>query len=108
MFLLFVSALIVVLRWSSEPLSDDAERALLRVKNLAELRAADEKMLTTYGWVDQTKGIVRLPIKHAMGLEIAELNNPARHPKAAYPIAPIDLVPKPAGMPIPAPVEQKK
>ncbi len=42
-------------------LSDDERYALL-----AKARAEDEKLLTTYGWMDKGKGIVRLPIDAAM------------------------------------------
>lgn len=108
MLVLFASALILVLRWNPEPLDEDAERALLRVKNLAELRQSDEKMLTTYGWVDQAHGVVRLPIEKAMELEIKGLNDPQWKPHATYAIAPIDLVPKPAGMPVVTAAEPSK
>ena len=33
---------------------------------LSKSRADDQKLLTSYGWVDQSKGIVRLPIDVAM------------------------------------------
>ena len=33
---------------------------------LSKHRADDQKLLGTYGWVDQSKGIVRLPIDVAM------------------------------------------
>lgn len=49
----------------------DEERAALRTQNLAEARATDAEALTTYAWVDQTKGIVRLPIERAMELSLA-------------------------------------
>ena len=29
-------------------------------------RAAEEKVLTSYGWIDKDKGIVRIPIERAM------------------------------------------
>lgn len=57
------------------PLTED--RAALRRKNLSELRALNAEALANYGWVDQAKGIVRLPIEHAMKLTIAEWQNPA-------------------------------
>ena len=101
MLILFLCALIVVLRWSPEPSSDDADRALLRVKNLTELQKANEERLNSYGWVDQVHGILHLPIVRAMELEIIELNDPKRKPHAVYAIAPIDLIPVPAGMPLP-------
>lgn len=100
MLVLFSSALILILHWNPEPMSDDEERALLRIKNLAELNKANEELLNTYGWIDDAQGILHIPIERAMELEMHSLNDPIYKPQAAYPIAPIDLVPIPAGMPI--------
>ncbi len=36
--------------------------------DLAALRAAEESDLTTYGWIDRSKGAVRIPIDRAMQL----------------------------------------
>jgi hypothetical protein len=99
MLVLFLSILVLILYWNPAPMTDDDERALLRVKNLTELNKSNKELLTTYGWVDQTQGVLHLPIERAMELEMKDLNNPSRRPHAAYPIAPIDLIPKPAGMP---------
>ena len=46
-------------------------------RNLAEMRAAEERKLTTYGWVDKEKQTVRIPIGRAMEL-LAEPGLPAR------------------------------
>ena len=56
------------------PLAED--RVATRRKALADVRAAGAEALNNYGWVDQTKGIVRLPIEQAMKLTIAEWQNP--------------------------------
>jgi hypothetical protein len=53
---------------------EDAERSALRAKNLTELQAADQATLTTYGWNDQAKGIVHIPITKAMELALPALN----------------------------------
>ena len=37
-------------------------------KNLAELRAEEEAELSSYGWIDRTNQIVRIPIERAMEL----------------------------------------
>src|SRR5690606_168995 len=37
---------------------------------LAELRGKDHTTATTYGWVDQEKGVVRLPLDRAIELTI--------------------------------------
>ena len=83
-FLLGTGVILVVLaalagaflvgRSSSPTEVEDAERAVLRAKNLAELQAADTSLLTTYGWNDQAKGVVHLPITRAMQLVLPELN----------------------------------
>lgn len=99
MLVLFASALILVLRWNPEPLSDDEERAILRMKNLAELKQANEERLSSYGWVDQAHNVVHMPITQAMELEMKGLNDPKWKPHPADAIAPIDLVPVQAGMP---------
>ena len=44
---------------------------------LAAVRAAEEKVLQTYGWVDKEQKIVRIPIDRAMEL-LAERGLPAR------------------------------
>lgn len=43
-----------------------------RTARLVELRGKELTASTTYGWVDQSAGIVRLPIDRAMELIVAE------------------------------------
>jgi hypothetical protein len=50
--------------------------------NLAELRAAEDKALGTYGWIDKEKNTVRIPIERAMDI-IAQRGLPARKHEAA-------------------------
>jgi hypothetical protein len=45
--------------------------------DLQEMRAAEEKLQTTYGWLDQQAGTVRLPIDRAMDL-VVQRGLPAR------------------------------
>ncbi|HEX9163869.1 MAG TPA: hypothetical protein VF980_19325 [Thermoanaerobaculia bacterium] len=40
------------------------------VTDLGGLRESEQHVLTTYGWVDQQKGIVRIPIAQAMQLTL--------------------------------------
>ena len=60
-----------------EPLGED--RAAVRRKTLAEVRNADAEVLNNpnYVWQDQTKGIVRLPLKSAMDLSLRLWQDPA-------------------------------
>jgi hypothetical protein len=45
--------------------------------DLQEMRAAEDQVLSSYAWLDQSNGIVRLPIDRAMDL-IAQRGLPAR------------------------------
>jgi hypothetical protein len=47
--------------------------------DLAHFREEETTALTTYGWVDQQKGIVRVPIDRAMDL-VLQRGLPARQP----------------------------
>lgn len=40
----------------------------------ATLRAKDQEVLTSYGWVDNDKGVVRIPVDVARKLVVEELN----------------------------------
>jgi hypothetical protein len=37
---------------------------------IQQLRAQEEQMLSTYGWVDKNKGVVRIPLDRAMELQL--------------------------------------
>jgi len=39
-------------------------------EDLAELRAKEDQVLTSYGWVDKNAGVVRIPIDEAMKLTL--------------------------------------
>jgi hypothetical protein len=66
--------------------STDFEKARVE-KRLTALKAVhdEQKTLTTYAWIDKSKGTVRIPINRAMELTMVDLSN--RKPSPAYPIA---------------------
>lgn len=73
-------------RSTSATETEDADRAAMRVKNLTELQAADTNALTTYGWNDQAKGIVHIPITKAMELVLPAIQAAVnKAPKEAQP-----------------------
>jgi len=74
---LIFAALVWKMRQYTTPAPLGAERAAERAKALAELRAAEANALDTVGWVDQAKGVVRLPIAEAMKLAERKWQNPA-------------------------------
>ncbi|HTQ50223.1 MAG TPA: hypothetical protein VMJ12_05890 [Candidatus Acidoferrales bacterium] len=74
---LLFAALILVLKFSVPPPAIDADRAALRSKALAQIRASEAQALDNAGWLDQQRGLVRLPINVAMQMAAREWQNPA-------------------------------
>jgi hypothetical protein len=74
---LIVAALVWAMRHYTQPPPLGEDRVALRKKALAELRTAEAEELNTYGWLDQSKGIVRLPIVEAKKLALRDWQNPA-------------------------------
>jgi len=95
--LLFIG-LDLVVRLSVKAPAIDSDRAGAMAKSLAEIRAVEEKSLSTPGWIDPSRGIVRLPIEDAMqliekeGAEGARADLLRREEKASAP------APKPANL----------
>jgi hypothetical protein len=96
--LIFI-ALAVIVKFSVSVPAVDADRDAVRAKALAEIRAAEDKSLNTAGWVDPTRGIVRLPIDTAMQITAQQWRNPAqaradllsRQENAAKPAKPVSF-----------------
>ena len=63
----------------------EKKRAKVRAEKLDAAQKENFNALTTYGWVDKSKGIARIPINDAMKLTLAELAD--KKPAAAGPIA---------------------
>lgn len=91
------------LKLAFHPPAIDADRAAQRYKDLAEIHAVEAKDLSTPGWVDQKRHIVRLPISTAMKLAGHEWQNPAaaradlqaREKKATAPLPKAPAKPNP-------------
>jgi hypothetical protein len=75
--LIFAALVWQTKKYTQPPLLDEG-RAAVRTKALSELRAAEMEALNTAGWVDQAKGVVRLPIAEAIKLAEREWQNPAQ------------------------------
>jgi hypothetical protein len=75
LFFFFIFALLVMIwvRASGSRIGAEEKRAEARAAKLAELAKADSAKLTSVGWVDQAKGIVRIPIADAKRIVLAEL-----------------------------------
>ena len=95
------AVLIAVVKFSTTVPAIDADRAAVRVKALAEIRAAENQALNHPGWIDGNRGLVRLPISVAMQITEREWQNPpaarsnlaARAEKGAVPAPPAPAKP---------------
>lgn len=76
--LLFFGLLVKVTWDMVKPPPLAAERAAQRAKARAELTAHETEQLGSYGWVDKSKGVVRLPLEAARRLALAEMRDPAQ------------------------------
>lgn len=76
--LLIVAGLVWAMKHYTTPPNITAARAAERAKILAELRAAEKDAMDNYGWVDKSKGLVRLTVGRAMELTVADWQNPAQ------------------------------
>ena len=75
--LLIVGALAWFLYSRTRPSTLNLARIEERIKFLHEVNAAGAEALNNFGWQDQSKGLVRLPITNAMELIVREWKNPA-------------------------------
>lgn len=75
--LLIVLALVRTMKHYTSPPPLGTERTELRLKNLQDIRNADSFNLTHYGWLDQSKDMVRLTIDRAMELTIQDYKDAA-------------------------------
>jgi hypothetical protein len=104
MILLFVGlALFLVSQRGNIPTVDE-QTAQVRLKNLADLNAENQKILTQYRWIDKNKGVIGIPIDRAMDLVLVQLQ--ANKPHAAGPINPPAAAPtaSPAASPAASPM----
>src|SRR3982074_1624714 len=74
---LIVSLVVYVMRRYTTPAPLGQNRILERKKFLAELQAGNADALNNYGWLDQAKGLIRLPHTNAMDLTLREYRTPA-------------------------------
>ena len=89
---LIVAALVFAMRHYTRSAPLNANRSAERAAALKELHATEADALNSAAWIDQGKGLVRLPIAEAMKLAEREWQNPAaarasliaREEKAAF------------------------
>jgi hypothetical protein len=85
MILLFVGLAVFLVSQRENIPTVDEQTAQTRLKNLADLNAENQRILTQYRWVDKNKGVVGIPIDRAMELVLVQLQS--NKPHAAGPIS---------------------
>lgn len=101
LFAFFGLLALVVLRAAPRGNTFEEKRAKVRAEKLQAAQKQTFAALTTYGWVDKNKGVVRIPIADAMKLTVAELGD--KKPSAANPIATPEPAAAPGTSPAPSP-----
>jgi hypothetical protein len=101
LFALFALGVQWMLR-SGDPASFDEEaiRAKERYDILAKIQEENKALITGYGWADQAKGTVRVPLERAMEMAVAKLSAQGE-PRPAYPVdpnVPLGSAVKPGGL----------
>src|SRR3979411_92385 len=85
LFALFGVIVLAIIGPSPRGDTYEQKRAKAREEKLKALREEDTKALTTYAWIDKSKGTARIHIERAMELPVPELAQ--KNPAAAGPIA---------------------
>jgi hypothetical protein len=101
--IVIIMAVLGVAYWSSQP-TQTVDQSIVadRQQNLAEVQSKQADLYNNYSWVDQKKGVVRIPVKDAMGLMAAQLDEATRSKPEAP--ARMTLAASPAGFTPPAPM----
>ena len=107
LFAFFGLLALIVIGASPRGNSYEKKRAKVRAEKLEALNQEKLTAITTYAWVDKSKGVVRIPVEEAMTITVAELSQ--KTPAPANPIATTAASPSPpatgpaTASPVPSP-----
>ncbi|HEY0792521.1 MAG TPA: hypothetical protein VGD78_15765 [Chthoniobacterales bacterium] len=97
---LLFAGLVGLIAWQRQGIpNENTDVREKRLKNLADLVADNDKVLTQYRWIDRTKGVVGIPVERAKQLVLADLEGNKPHP--AGPVNPAPPAPNSNGAPAP-------
>ena len=92
---LIMTWLVSLMREKTQPPPLGTARAEERRKAAADFQAGAVETLNNYGWVDQSRGLVRMPISNAVVLTLREAQNPAEARKKLVALAEKAAAPAP-------------
>jgi hypothetical protein len=104
-FFVFTLAVVIFVRSAGTGEGYEDKRAAFRIKIKEDRAKDDNEKLTTAGWIDQAKGVVRVPVADAKKIMVAELKmkKPAPSTVKIEPPLPMPVVdPKATEPPPPA------
>jgi hypothetical protein len=93
LFAFFGLLVLVVIGASPRGDAYEEKRAKVRAEKLQAVHDQTKAALTSYAWVDKSKGVARIPISDAMKLTVAELSR--KSPAPANPIV-VEASPAPS------------
>lgn len=74
-FLVFGVAIWLIVRsYSNAPTVED-QRATVRLNYKAEVETSSKRLLETYGWIDEAKGLAHVPVTEAMKAVVEEYSH---------------------------------
>ena len=97
--------LVVVVKFSAHAPPIDADRAAAISQALYQVRTNEAAALAAAGWIDQQRGIVRLPIETAMQITARDWQNPDAARSNLVERAEKAAAPAPVAPPKPSPYE---
>lgn len=99
------AVLVVIVKCSATVPAIDADRGAAFSNDLFEIRSNENVSLNSAGWIDRSRGVVRLPIDTAMRLAKQEWQNPAQARADLISRAQKAAAPAPKAAPAPNPFE---
>ena len=88
-FLALASITFMLRPFGITPSTVTESAAKVRIEKLKKAQEEQQKLVTTFGWIEKDKGVAHIPIEKAMQLTVATLRLDPPHP--AYAITNIQL-----------------
>ena len=88
-FLALASITFMLRPFGVTPSTVTESAAKVRIEKLKKAQEEQQKLVTTFGWIEKDKGVAHIPIEKAMQLTVATLRLDPPHP--AYAITNIQL-----------------
>ena len=82
-FLALASLTFMLRPFGVTPSTVTESAAKIRIEKLKKAQDEQQKLVTTYGWIEKDKGVAHIPIEKAMQLSVATLRLNPPHPAYA-------------------------